>query len=63
MKEKYKTCQRADKLHRSNSYMFQVVECNRYMKRIKDGKYMSMATRQEGMKQSKKWSYICGAGR
>ena len=40
MKEKYKTCQRADKLHRSNSYMFQVVECNRYMKRIKDGKYI-----------------------
>ena len=31
---------RADKLHRCNPYMFQVVECSRYMKRIKDGKYI-----------------------
>ena len=25
------------KLRRNNEYMFQVVECNTYMKRIKDG--------------------------
>lgn len=31
---------RADKLHRCNPYMFRVVECSRYMKRIKDGKYI-----------------------
>ena len=28
------------KLRRNNEYMFQVVECNTYMKRIKDGKYI-----------------------
>lgn len=28
------------KLRRSNEYMFQIVECNTYMKRIKDGKYI-----------------------
>lgn len=28
------------KLHRSNSYMFQVVKCDGYMKRIRDGKYI-----------------------
>lgn len=28
------------KLRRSNGYMFQVVECDAYMKRIKDGKYI-----------------------
>lgn len=31
---------KADKLRRCNRYMFQVVECSRYMRRIKDGKYI-----------------------
>ena len=34
-----------DKLHRCNPYMFQVVECSRYMKRIKDGKYIRHSER------------------
>ena len=32
--------QKSDKLHRCNPYMFRTVECSRYMKRIKDGKYI-----------------------
>lgn len=33
------------KLHRCNNYMFQVVECDAYMKKIKDGKYIRHSER------------------